>query len=82
MSIEYNINKWEYFIVSGHATQKNGNDRGMFMLMFCDLYSKGSALDFDQDDIVLCRKKIALSIMNKFAMVTDPKPAVQSTLQR
>ncbi len=46
--IEHDISEWEYYILSGHAIQKNGYNCGMFMLMFCDFYSKGSALDFDQ----------------------------------
>ena len=48
--------------------QCNGYDCGVFVCTFIDLIAFNTPLSFDQSDLVRCRKRLALSILQGTAM--------------
>jgi sentrin-specific protease 1 len=48
--------------------QKNGYDCGVFTCMFADFLSMDSPLSFTQEHITQCRERIALSILQGYAI--------------
>ena len=58
-------NVWTLEYAENIPKQKNGVDCGVFTCMYCDFLAGGAPLSFTQDDIDLCRIRMALSILRQ-----------------